>query len=103
MQTPPVFQAQARPTIAPTIDLGFREGANVNIVSKPFDGEPTKAITLAEIKAMQTDKKDKKGNPFIQDTRVPISDNSIIDLLNGGVKLPDGVDQEFYVVEDKRN
>ncbi|PUE65077.1 two-partner secretion domain-containing protein [Arcobacter caeni] len=101
--TPPVFQPQARPVIASNINLGFGEGANVNLVSKPFDGEPTKAITLTEIKAMQPEKKDQSGNPIVQDTRVSLSDNSVIDLVNGGVNLPDGVEQEFYVVEDKRN
>lgn len=101
--TPPVFQPQARPIIASNVNLGFGEGAKVNLVSRAIDGEPTRTITLAEIKAMQPEQKDQSGNPVVQDTRVSLSDNSVIDLVNGGVYLPDNVEQEFYVVEDKRN
>ena len=101
--TPPVIQPQARPVITSNVNLGFGEGAKVNLISKPLDAQPTKAITLSEIKAMQPEKKDQSGNPVVQDTRVALSDNSVIDLINGGVNLPDGVEQEFYVVEDKRN
>ena len=38
-----------------------------------------------------------------QETRVSLSQDSIVDLVNGGVNLPDGVEQEFYVVENKSN
>lgn len=34
--------------------------------------------------------------------RVALSPNSFVELVNGGVNLPDGVSQEFYVVEDKK-
>ena len=101
--TQPVIQPQARPVITSNVNLGFGEGAKVNLISKPLDGEPTKVIKLSEIKAMQPEKKDQNGNPVVQDTRVALSDDSVIDLINDGVYLPDGVEQEFYVVEDKRN
>jgi hypothetical protein len=28
-----------------------------------------------------------------------MSQNSVVDIVNGGVKLPDGVSQQFFVVE----
>ena len=34
--------------------------------------------------------------------RVALSPNSFVELVNGGVTLPTGVSQEFYVVEDKK-
>ena len=34
--------------------------------------------------------------------RVALSPDSFIELVNGGVTLPAGVSQEFYVVEDKK-
>jgi len=34
--------------------------------------------------------------------RVALSPDSFVELVNGGVSLPDGVSQEFYVVEDKK-
>ena len=34
--------------------------------------------------------------------RVALSPDSFVELVNGGVSLPNGVSQEFYVVEDER-
>jgi hypothetical protein len=34
--------------------------------------------------------------------RVALSPDSFVELVNGGVTLPEGVSQEFYVVEDKQ-
>jgi hypothetical protein len=33
--------------------------------------------------------------------RVPMSQNSIVDIVNGGVRFPDGVQQQFIVTESK--
>jgi len=110
--TPPVIQPQGvKTTISPSIDLGFGEGTKVSLVSKPLEGEPSKVLTLSDIKAMQTQPVQTNENgetqtnatPIVQETRVALSSNSIVDLVNGGVNLPEGVEQEFYVVEDKRN
>jgi len=112
--TPPVIQPQTvKTTITPTIDLGFGEGTKVSLVSKPLEGEPSKVLTLSDIRAMQTTspssetggtQQENNNNGFVvQETRVALSSDSIVDLVNGGVNLPDGVEQEFYVVEDKRN
>jgi hypothetical protein len=34
-----------------------------------------------------------------REVRVPMSNNSVVDIVNGGIKLPDGVSQQFFVVE----
>ena len=112
--TPPVIQPQTvKTTITPPIDLGFGEGTKVSLVSKPLEGEPSKVLTLSDIRAMQpspssnnsnqSEQQNNNGTPIIQETRVALSANSIVELVNGGVNLPEGVEQEFYVVEDKRN
>ena len=112
--TPPVVQPQTiKTTITPTLDLGFGEGTKVSLVSKPLEGEPSKVLTLSDIRAMQTTspssetggtQQENNNNGFVvQETRVALSSDSIVDLVNGGVNLPEGVEQEFYVVEDKRN
>lgn len=102
-------QAQIKTTIAPTIDMGFGQGTKVALVSQPQENQPTKMITMSELKSMQpqpaneNSQQNSDGTPVVQDVRVSVGDNSIIDLVNGGVNLPDGVEQEFYVVEDTRN
>lgn len=53
--------------------------------------KPTTQVSLSELK------KDNSG-----DIRVPLSSNSIIDLVNGGVKLPEGVEQLFYVENEAK-
>jgi hypothetical protein len=35
--------------------------------------------------------------------RVPLANNSMVELVNGGVNLPSGVSQEFYVVDNNTN
>ena len=34
-----------------------------------------------------------------REVRVPVSRNSLAEIVNGGVKLPDGVEQELFVVQ----
>jgi filamentous hemagglutinin family protein len=80
--------------------------SNMKIVSKTNDGEnANKVITLSEIKTAMKEDNTKNTNPSNkqENVRVPLSSDSVIDLVNGGVNLPDGVDQLFYVVEDKTN
>jgi hypothetical protein len=36
--------------------------------------------------------------PATPDVRVRIGGDSIVELVNGGMNMPDGVDQQFYVV-----
>jgi hypothetical protein len=39
----------------------------------------------------------------LDDVRVSLNQNSIVQLVNGGVNLPTGVDQQFYVVRQDIN
>jgi filamentous hemagglutinin family protein len=95
--------------IPQSVDLGFEQGTKVALVSKPVENEPTKKITMSEIVDLQNNSTTTNSNtisankPNVQEVRVPLSQNSIVMLVNGGVNLPDGVDQEFYVVEERNN
>uniref|UniRef100_UPI0009329CE8 GLUG motif-containing protein n=1 Tax=Arcobacter sp. LA11 TaxID=1898176 RepID=UPI0009329CE8 len=92
---------QTTTTLAKNIGL---ENSNINIVSKTDSGENANTIvTLGEIKtAMQEQPSgDTNSNLVTQEVRVPLSKNSIVDLVNGGVNLPSGVEQQFFVVGDE--
>lgn len=106
---PPVVDVKAdantgivvKPDMAPVISKGFTEGALVDLVSKPLTGEPTQSLSLSDVKAMQQSKGSADGSSAAsgQDVRVAVShENTVISLVNGGVNLPKGVEQEFYVI-----
>jgi len=64
----------------------------VTVISKPIVGEKTKKVSQAEVRNIQDS----------ETTIVPIGRNSLVQLIDSGVTLPEGVEQEFYVVDDKR-
>ena len=68
-------------------------------MSQPVSQEvATQIITLSEIRINQENNQTNEGSQTQQDVRVPISKNSVIELVNGGVNLPDGVEQQFFIV-----
>jgi filamentous hemagglutinin family protein len=81
--------------IGKNVDVIFSIGENKQIVSKPIEGQPTQRITLGQARQMQLE-----NGVSGEEVRVPLSRSSMIELVNGGVLLPDGVEQEFYVAED---
>ena len=69
-------------------NLGFL--GNEQIVSTTTTGEiANKIVSLGELE---------QANSGTNEIRVPLGRNSMIDLVNGGVKLPDGLEQQFFVV-----
>jgi len=112
-------QNMARQESVPVVSFGSSSaGANaqgggrniISISSVPSEKEATTLVSMSELVAMQTEQNnqdvqdgsgdDAKGIAAkASDIRVPLSDTSIITLRGGGVKLPDGVDQQFYVVD----
>ena len=85
----------------PMQTLNLIEGNSVSFVSTPKDGETLQAISLDEVKTMMSKEDDGTDSTNTQETRVAINENYIVELINGGVKLPDGVDQEFYIVKNE--
>lgn len=76
--------------------LNIAEGQSVSLVSTPIAGLASEKISMNELGALSS-------NP--SEVRVSLGNGSIVELLNGGVTLPEGVQQEFYVqkTESKRN
>ena len=74
---------------------------NLFAVSSAPENTPTQIVSMSELKTIMDDKQTNEGgvNPSAQtQTRIPLGKNSIIELVNGGVNLPAGVEQEFYIV-----
>jgi len=66
-----------------------------NLVSKPVKNANNKLITMSEAKARIKE----KTNQVVGELRVPIGENSVINLVNGGVNLPSGLEQLFFVLD----
>ena len=100
-------KVEAPKIVRPEVPTPPQANEKVSFVSKPLESESTKKITMSEIKVMQTKraetKEDNSQAPVVKDVRVQLSQNSIVELVNGGINLPDGVEQEFYVVDDNEN
>lgn len=73
-------------------DISFSQGENNMLVSRPIEGQDTKRVSLSEARQMQI-QSGGSGDEVV----VPLSNSSIIQLIDGGVNLPSGVEQEFYL------
>lgn len=84
-----ITQAVQITTIANTTALGVKT-PNINtprVQTKPNTGESVKKVTRTEVKSMQNS----------DDTVVPLGNDSQVSIINDGVNLPLGLEQEFYV------
>jgi hypothetical protein len=86
----------------PFVSAAFGPGERFAVVSSPSASEPTQAVTLAQARSMMQSPGQNVGNggasDAVRDVRVPVSRNSLADIVNGGVRLPNGVEQELFVV-----
>lgn len=73
-------------------DISFSQGENKMLVSRPIEGQDTKRVSLSQARQMQI-QSGGSGDEVV----VPLSNSSIIQLIDGGVNLPIGVEQEFYL------
>jgi len=82
------------------------------VVAAPTENQPTQAVTLSQASAMlgigntggsntTASNTNPAGTSTTVNVSVPVSQNSIAQIVNGGVKLPDGVEQELFVVSPK--
>jgi hypothetical protein len=65
-------------------------------VSQPTQTIGDKAMTLTEIKQTQNVTEDNK-------IVIPVTANSMMKLVGAGVRLPVGVEQLYFVVDDKNS
>ncbi|MFA7087041.1 MAG: YDG domain-containing protein [Aliarcobacter sp.] len=73
-------------------DISFSQGENQMLVSRPIEGQSTQRVSLSEARQMQI-----QNGGSGEEVIVPLSNSSIIQLIDGGVNLPSGVEQEFYL------
>jgi hypothetical protein len=74
----------------------FPNASALSILSSPSGQEATAPVTLQQARLM-LGLGDAQGAQ--RDVRVPVSRNSLAEIVNGGVRLPGGVDQQLFVVE----
>lgn len=77
-------------------DISFSQGENKMLVSRPIEGQSTQRVSLSEARQMQI-----QNGGSSEEVIVPLSNSSIIQLIDGGVNLPSGVEQEFYLADAK--
>jgi hypothetical protein len=97
-------------TSTPVLSATFGEGTPLALISAPDGEEPSQTVSLSEARQMMTGGKsdtknnnDRRGaNAQVEgdkEVRVPVSRNSLAEIVNGGVKLPGGVEQQLFVVK----
>jgi filamentous hemagglutinin family protein len=101
IEAPHMVQEQLRVEAprAPT----YSGGREVSLVSAPSEGQSVQRISMNEVLALQKPTQSSSGGSLastVQETRVALYQDSVVDLVNGGVSLPMGVHQEFYVVKN---
>ena len=95
----------------PQISSAFGANTALTVISSPNFNEPSQVVSLSQVRSMlqaassTSGGNTQGGSPVSQaalvalDVRVPVSRNSLADIVNGGVRLPDGVEQELFVVQ----
>jgi hypothetical protein len=75
---------------------------SISFVSIPSQKGDIEKVTLSELIAIynQSNPENKEQNSEI---KIPIFENSLVGIVNGGVSLPEGLEQEFYLVRQDIN
>ena len=93
--------AAVPPTVnSSALSLGATFGPNapLSVLYSPGAGEASESLTLAQMQRL-LQPSGAQGNGASQPLRLPVSRNSLMEIVNGGVRLPDGVDQLLFVVK----
>jgi filamentous hemagglutinin family protein len=81
---------------------GLPADTPLTFASAPDAGGPTQLVNLSQAQQIQSSPGSSgQGSTDNQshDVRVPVSRNSLAEIVNGGVKLPSGVEQQLFVVK----
>lgn len=73
--------------------------SSFTIVSKTDGVQSVAKVTMDELVSKANESSGNAGG--VSEIRVALAPDSFVELVNGGVNLPTGVSQEFYVVEEK--
>jgi filamentous hemagglutinin family protein len=78
----------------------FGSDTPLAVLSSPSANEPTQTVSLTDVKNMLNSSGTSGASADgVGDVRVPVSRNSLAEIVNGGVKLPTGVEQQLFVVK----
>lgn len=81
--------------VPPGLNLTFGPGSLLALIASPEGDEPSNPVTLSQARTMTGGN---AGNGT-REVRVPVSRNSLAQIVNGGVRLPGGVEQQLFVVQ----
>ncbi|MDD2230775.1 MAG: MBG domain-containing protein, partial [Candidatus Cloacimonetes bacterium] len=91
--TPPVIPTFTPPTPPAQAPQQFNVGgARVQLASVPSGDTPSQLVGTQEARAMI------QGGE-VGELRIPLGQNSGIQLVNGGVHLPEGLEQQFFMAQ----
>ncbi len=83
-----------------TVTSSFGPDARLAVISSPRADELTQVVTISEASSMLNgDGSSGTAAEGDREVRVPASRDSLVDIVNGGVKLPTGVEQQLFVVK----
>ncbi|HJW26611.1 MAG TPA: MBG domain-containing protein [Rhodocyclaceae bacterium] len=80
----------------PSTSSGPGNGPRATLVSTASNQESTELVSLSEVRGMGNGQGATPGTPG--EFRVPAGRNSLVMMLDGGVRLPSGVEQQLFVV-----
>lgn len=86
-------QAKNNTLLQSILPQGTTGGGTLNLVGVADGNVPVQTVSMEQLQTAAT----------VQgagDIRVPLANDSLVELVNGGLNLPKGVSQEFYVVAD---
>ena len=78
-------------------NIATQDIRSATVVSTVTEGKPTERVTLSQLQQTQTSQESSSNE--VKDVKIALSETSLVSIVNGGVNLPSGVDQEFYVVK----
>jgi hypothetical protein len=83
------------------ISAAFGPDAPLTVISSPNVNELSQVVSLSQVSSMLPSAGQSSGgaSDSVRDVRVPVSRNSLADIVNGGVRLPIGVEQQLFVVK----
>jgi hypothetical protein len=92
VQIPFIPNFQPQTPLAPAPQQFSFGGQQVQLLGTPLGDTPTQIVGMQEARQML------QGGGS-GDFRVPLGQNSLIQLVNGGIRLPVGIEQEFFMAQ----
>lgn len=89
---PSLAQSQTTQLLQTIMPQG-NTGEHFNLVGTTDGVTPVQTVSMEQLQSAS-------GGQGINEIRVPLGQDSFVDLINGGVNLPLGLSQEFYVINN---